>query len=84
MKQGGWLEESLRKAVVNEEADAGIERLEQAFSACHELVETIEALGGAARYGDEFGVAVDPCWVDLGQAYMTACRALGKEPRVAS
>jgi hypothetical protein len=47
------------------------------------LVDTIEATGGVTH--DRKGLyrpAGDEDWVDLGDVYVQACRALGKEPMV--
>ena len=47
------------------------------------FVHTIEATGGAL--GREDGTTVPACdeeWVDLGEAYLLACEALGWAPEV--
>ena len=47
------------------------------------LVSTIEATGGVVedQYGNTTPKA-DHDWIDLGEAYLTACQALGREPVV--
>jgi hypothetical protein len=45
------------------------------------FVEAVEATGGVLI--DHQGLAcpvADPDWIDLGEAYLHACRALGREP----
>lgn len=50
------------------------------------FIETIERLGGVQRC--EEGKSVihrplgDPAWADLGEAYVLACRALKRAPKV--
>lgn len=51
--------------------------------ALHQLVECINATGGCVRL--ESGHVVpqaDQDWIDLGEAYLTACAAMGVEPKV--
>jgi hypothetical protein len=49
--------------------------------ALHGFIETIEAAGGCCRdEGDTVTPAGDPDWLDLADAYLRACRALGREP----
>jgi hypothetical protein len=46
------------------------------------FVDAINATGGVTR--DEKGYhapAADPEWIDLGSAYLYACRALGVSPQ---
>lgn len=48
-----------------------------------EFCDTIEAAGGVAR--DQQGLHVpvgDPEWVDLGEAYLDACLALDRLPKI--
>lgn len=47
-------------------------------SALMELINTIDATGGLQVESER--PAGDPSWVDLGHAYLAACRALGKKP----
>jgi hypothetical protein len=45
------------------------------------FVEAIEATGGIAIDGQGYACPVaDPDWIDLGDAYLKACRALGRKP----
>ena len=48
------------------------------------LCETIEAMGGLVQDGAGLLLvpAEDKDWVGLGQAYLLACRALGREPMI--
>lgn len=48
-----------------------------------EFVQAIEATGGVVM--DEQGyvtLVVDEDWIDLGEAYLSACKALRREPNV--
>jgi hypothetical protein len=48
------------------------------------FVEAVEATGGGVR--DEMGIVspvADPEWTDLGDAYVAACEALGRKPKIA-
>lgn len=50
-----------------------------------DLIETVEATGGITR--NERGEAVpvgDPAWVDLATVYLSACTALGREPKISN
>ena len=50
-------------------------------AALESFVDAIEATGGVII--DHQGLACpvpDPDWIDLGEAYLHACRALGREP----
>jgi hypothetical protein len=52
-------------------------------AALWDLVSTIEATGGVIE--DEFGNTfpeADHDWLDLGEAYLAACQALGRQPLV--
>jgi hypothetical protein len=52
-------------------------------SALDALIDTIEATGGCVR--DEDGHVApegDPDWIDLGDAYVLACTAIGRTPRI--
>lgn len=49
--------------------------------ALEKFVNTVEATGGVVQ--TEVGLyepRSDPEWIDLGDAYILACKALGKEP----
>lgn len=49
--------------------------------ALEEFVETIDATGGVTESDEGFTVPVaDEDWIDLGEAYVKACLALGVEP----
>jgi hypothetical protein len=48
------------------------------------LIDAIEATGGVRRDEKGFMAPVaDGDWIDLGEAYLMACEAVGKEPKVA-
>jgi hypothetical protein len=50
-------------------------------AALESFIGAIEATGGVVI--DHKGLAcpvADPDWIDLGDAYLQACRALGREP----
>lgn len=54
--------------------------------ACEKFCETIEATGGLADLGPGTGglvPAADDEWGDLADAYLCACKALGREPKIA-
>ena len=59
-------------------------RIDQLQKALAEFVDAIDATGGIKV--DPKGYRV-PCgdedWIDLGEAYVVACKALGREPTVA-
>lgn len=47
------------------------------------FVRTIEATGGVVRLPSGHHVPrIDPDWVDLGEAYLMACAAIGRQPMV--
>jgi hypothetical protein len=47
------------------------------------FIETIEATGGCVRdEGDTVAPVGDPDWLDLADAYLRACKALGREPQI--
>lgn len=47
-----------------------------------EFIEAIEATGGVRRDPEGFYAPVaDEEWTDLGEAYLTACAALGRKPK---
>ena len=47
-----------------------------------EFIEAIEATGGVRRHPEGFYAPVaDEEWTDLGEAYLTACAALGRKPK---
>lgn len=50
--------------------------------ALKEFVGTVEAAGGLFEGGPLPVPKADPGWVDLAQAYLRACEALGKEPMI--
>jgi hypothetical protein len=48
-----------------------------------EFVSTIDATGGVMRLPSGLAAPVaDEDWIDLGEVYLKACRALGCEPRL--
>lgn len=49
--------------------------------ALESFIWTINATGGVIEFRDgTVAPEADPEWIDLGDAYLTACRALGKTP----
>lgn len=60
-------------------------KLARTLKALRAFVQAIDATGGI-----EYDHAGYPCpvgdyaWIDLGEAYLLACRALGREPLVAN
>lgn len=53
------------------------------MTACDRLISTIEATGGVIAYENgTFGPVGDPDWIDLGDAYVSACQEAGREPRI--
>jgi hypothetical protein len=51
-------------------------------SALRQFIDTINATGGVIR--GTYGVyvpAADPEWLDLGAAYVDACKVLGVDPK---
>ena len=56
---------------------------ELAKAALVDLIETIEATGGVVMLPNgQCAPIADEDWIDLGEAYMRACEAIGKEPKV--
>ncbi len=51
-------------------------------SALLALVETIDATGGVVYDGRNHVPIADEDWIDLADAYLKACHALGREPKV--
>lgn len=49
-----------------------------------ELCETIEITGGCVLVDGCYVPSIDPDWVDLGCAYISACKAIGRTPVVSS
>ena len=57
-------------------------RLERALTA---FINTVNATGGLVRLEDgTYGLEVDPDWIDLADAYLSACNALARQPMVHS
>jgi hypothetical protein len=55
--------------------------MEKARTALVSFVGTVDATGGVVHDPDGFVVpVVDEGWIDLGEAYMEACSALGHDP----
>lgn len=55
------------------------------MTARERLISTIEATGGVIAYEDgTFGPVGDPEWIDLGDAYVSACEEAGREPRISN
>lgn len=53
------------------------------IAAMNQVITTIEITGGVLRYPDgTHAPAADHDWIDLGEAYLEACKAIGKEPMV--
>ena len=49
-----------------------------------QFVDCVDATGGVSKDGKGYTVPVaDGEWIDLGEAYLAACVALGREPKVA-
>lgn len=52
-------------------------------AALQKLVETIEATGGLVKFPNgDYAPAADHDWIDLGDAYVAACHALGRPPMI--
>lgn len=48
------------------------------------LIRTVEATGGVEKNEDgTYSPLADPDWLDLGDTYIEACEAIGREPKVA-
>jgi len=59
------------------------ERRPTATSALELFIGTIEATGGVIETMDgDIVPATDGDWCDLGDAYVAACAALGREPKL--
>jgi len=57
--------------------------LQTATDALKRLVDTIDATGGVVRFPDGFYAPVgDLDWIDLADAYLAACAALGQRPKI--
>lgn len=55
----------------------------KAQAALKAFVDAIDATGGVVEFENgEIVPAVDEEWLDLGDAYMQACDALGVEPKI--
>lgn len=67
------------------EAKCRIVRQVSRYKALREFVEAIDVAGGVRRdkkgYPRPLG---DEDWIDLGEAYLLACEALGREPKESS
>ncbi len=47
-----------------------------------EVIEAIEATGGVYQFeSGHFAPVADPEWIDMGEAYVSICNALGREPK---
>lgn len=68
--------EAVEVVDVTSDLRARVAKLEDALRG---FVSTIDNTGGLAAE-DEGGVAADPEWTDLADAYLTACDVLGHEP----
>lgn len=56
---------------------------ERLASALTKFCETIEITGGVRRTRKgHYEPVGDPSWIDLGDAYIEACGALGREPSI--
>ena len=53
-----------------------------ARDALQAFVSTVEATGGVEEDNGIYTPVADSEWIDLGDAYVAACRALGREPKV--
>jgi hypothetical protein len=52
-------------------------------AALDDFIETIEATGGCVQEeGESLGPAGDPDWIDLADAYLRACAAIGRTPLI--
>ena len=52
-------------------------------SARQMLMETVEAAGGVRPNPDgTYSPVGDPDWIDLADAYLTACHECGREPKI--
>ena len=58
------------------------ETLDPKTKALEALVETINSTGGVVKHPDgTCGCAADEDWIDLADAYLGACQALGVAPK---
>jgi hypothetical protein len=61
-----------------------VKDLQQIERALEEFVYTIEATGGVVMCRDgTVAPLADEDWIDLGEAYLVACRALCRKARIA-
>lgn len=49
--------------------------------ALQEFIDAIEATGGVRATPKGYVPVADEDWIDLGEAYMSACEAIGREPK---
>ncbi len=80
----GTFFDAVRDALDFSEVSAHMEECKQdPLVACRDFVDAIDATGGAVRFPDGFVAPdADHDWIDLGEAYLKACAALGRKPRV--
>lgn len=54
------------------------------FDVIKQFIDTIDATGGVRIVDDGTAPVADEDWIDLGDAYMTACRAIDHTPKIVS
>jgi hypothetical protein len=52
-------------------------------AAIEKFIDTIEATGGVFKDRKGYHIPIgDQEWLDLGEAYVAACEAIGREPKI--
>jgi len=62
-------------------------KIDKMRAALRDFTGAIEATGGVTASPEDEGYTVpvaDEDWIDLGEAYLKACEALGKKPKTAA
>jgi hypothetical protein len=78
---GGDRDFDLFDYLTNELDARGIKTRIVETSALHSLIETIDTTGGVAEVDiAQYVPVADYDWIDLGDAYMQACEAVGHAP----
>lgn len=78
------LEETAMKTARGFLKEAHLPKRSDMIEALTEFINAIEATGGCVLDDRDMATPVaDPEWVDLGEAYLKACEALCREPKLA-